>query len=82
MKIVVTDRARKDFLNLDKTTRIRIRAEINKMAVDMASVDIKKLKGYEDRWRLRIGDYRVLFQISLDEITAIALRVKHRREAY
>jgi len=82
MKIIVTERARKDFLNLDKKTRRRIRAEINKMAEDLSSVDLKKLEGYTDRWRLRAGNYRVLFQITGKEITAIALKVKHRKEAY
>jgi mRNA interferase RelE/StbE len=82
MKLVITARAEKDLASLDKKTAQRIRAALDKMIISISSVDIKKLKGSPDRWRLRVGDYRVLLQITEEEITAYALRVKHRREVY
>ena len=42
--------------------------------------DIKQLRGSKD-WRLRVGDYRVRFEILQDGSFRI-LHVKHRREAY
>jgi len=41
-----------------------------------------KMHGFSDRWRLRVGNYRVLLKITGKEVTVYALRVKHRREAY
>ena len=42
----------------------------------------KKLKGYKDQWRIRIGDYRVIYII--DDTTKIVTvtHVAHRREVY
>ncbi len=42
--------------------------------------DIKRLKDFDPAWRLRMGDYRILFDVEDDEI--IIRRIKHRREAY
>jgi mRNA interferase RelE/StbE len=42
--------------------------------------DIKRLKEHDPAYRLRMGDYRVLFDVEGDEI--IIGRVKHRRDAY
>jgi mRNA interferase RelE/StbE len=42
----------------------------------------KKLKGYKDQWRIRVGDWRVLY--ILDEASGLVsiTRVAHRRDAY
>ncbi len=42
----------------------------------------KKLKGYEDQWRIRVGDWRVVYVI--DDATRLVsiTRVAHRREIY
>lgn len=42
--------------------------------------DIKKLTNHEPAYRLRVGDWRVLFDVSPDKI--VIQTIKHRREAY
>ena len=42
--------------------------------------DIKRLKDFDPAYRLRMGDYRILFDVENSEI--IIRRIKHRREAY
>jgi len=42
--------------------------------------DVKQLTNFTPEYRLRIGDYRVLFEI--EEETIIIYRIRHRREAY
>ena len=42
--------------------------------------DIKRLKEFDPAYRLRMGDYRILFDVEGREI--IIRRIKHRREAY
>ena len=43
---------------------------------------VKKLVGQENEWRIRVGDYRVLYEV--DDATRIVkiFRIAHRREAY
>ncbi len=42
----------------------------------------KKLKGYTDQWRIRIGDYRVIYIIDDSTKTVTVTHVAHRREIY
>ncbi|CDX03471.1 Plasmid stabilisation system protein [Desulfitobacterium hafniense] len=80
MNIVITTRAKKDLEGLDKDTRNRIYLALEHLVTGQR-VDIKKLKGSE-YYRIRVGDYRVVIEISKQTVTLYALRVLHRREAY
>ncbi len=42
--------------------------------------DVKHLFGKPNRWRLRVSDYRIIIEITVERISV--LRVAHRREAY
>ncbi|MGH3227423.1 MAG: type II toxin-antitoxin system RelE family toxin [Streptosporangiaceae bacterium] len=44
--------------------------------------DIKKLAGYTDRYRLRVDDYRVIYEIVDEKLIILIVGVGHRREAY
>jgi len=44
--------------------------------------DIKKLTGYSDRYRLRVGDYRIIYEIADEQLIILIVGVGHRREAY
>jgi mRNA interferase RelE/StbE len=44
--------------------------------------DVKKLAGYADRYRLRVGDYRVIYEIADEQLIILFVGVGHRREAY
>ncbi len=44
--------------------------------------DVKKLAGYADRYRLRVGDYRVIYEIADERLIILVVGVGHRREAY
>ena len=44
--------------------------------------DIKKLAGYEDRYRLRVGDYRVIYAVVDQQLIILVLGVGHRRAIY
>ena len=44
--------------------------------------DITKLAGYADRYRLRVGDYRVIYEIADEQLIILIVGVGHRREAY
>lgn len=72
-------RALKDLRRLDKQLSKRIVDRIEIMAGDLRG-DVKKLTDHSPQYRLRIGDYRVLFDI--EDETIVIHRVRNRREVY
>jgi mRNA interferase RelE/StbE len=42
--------------------------------------NVKKLVGYEDRYRLRVGDYRVIYEVIDGQLIILVVGVGHRRE--
>lgn len=77
--IEIAARASKDLKKLDAKIADRILVKIGEMANEMAG-DVKRLTDFEPGYRLRVGDYRVLFDV--EESLIIVRRIKHRREAY
>ncbi len=62
--IAFSPTARKQFLNLDKQTQIRIKAGIQRLAIVPPQGDVSKLKGREGQYRLRIGSWRIIFRLT------------------
>ena len=56
-----TPRAVKDARRVDHQPRVRIVNALEKLADDPATADVRRLAGQENRWRLRVGDWRVTF---------------------
>ncbi len=78
-KIEFKPRATKDLRTISAEDARRILAKIRAMENDLAG-DIKRLTDFEPQYRLRVGNYRVLFNVENNSI--IIYRIKHRREAY
>ena len=85
MQVQILSKAAKDLKALTPSDRARIIRKIEQYADDPASQanNVKALQG-SDLYRLRVGDYRVLFTIAGDGTVSVMLvhRVRHRREAY
>ena len=77
--IEISPRARKDIRKLDLRVTDRILLKIDEMAKDLAG-DVKHLTQSEPEYRLRVNDFRVLFDLEGRKI--IVRRIKNRREAY
>ena len=73
------NRALKDLRRLDKHLSKRIIDRIEVMASDFRG-DIKKLTDHSPEYRLRVGEFRVLFDI--EDSAIIVQRIVNRREAY
>lgn len=41
---------------------------------------VKKLRGSDDEWRARMGDYRVVYEVRDDTLLVLVVAVEHRRE--
>ncbi len=74
-QIVFAPTAKKQFLNLDKSIQIRIKAGIQRLAIVPPQGDISKLKNRNGQYRLRIGNWRIIFRLKdVIEIVAILPR--------
>ena len=72
----------KDMKKIDEPVKRRIWESINNMLEKPETADIKKLKGKASEYRLRVGDWRVRFQVDYTRKTYFVTHVKHRRDIY
>ena len=74
--------AGKELDALDEALFARIDRRILVLAENPRPPGCKKLKGYKDQWRVRVGDWRVVYTID-DAAKLISItRIAHRREVY
>ena len=78
-KIIIKKPAKKFIDKLPKNEKIRIIKAIEKLP---DGVDIKKLKGHDNVYRLRIGDYRILYTVDKGEYTVIVINAGNRGQIY
>jgi mRNA interferase RelE/StbE len=76
MNITYTKQASKSIARLDTPTKQRIRQGIHKLPAG----DVTRLKGHINLYRLRVGDWRVLFTMTADKI--LVENVLPRGDAY
>ncbi|WP_420174367.1 type II toxin-antitoxin system RelE family toxin [Luteococcus sp. OSA5] len=74
--------AAKTIRKLDKATARRLLEAIDGLAVDPCPPGCIQLKGGRGELRIRVGDYRVVYDVQDDELVVLVLRVGHRREVY
>jgi len=77
----------KELTRLPKATQIKIIRAMKLLSTDpySALLPIRKMEGgkaTEDRYRLRIGDYRVVYEIHKDRVIIFVVRVGHRKDVY
>lgn len=74
--------AQRELDALDNAVFARIDRKILALADNPRPPGCKKLTGYKDQWRVRVGDWRVIYLID-DEANLVTItRVAHRREVY
>ena len=75
-------RAMKELTKLDRPVARRIAKAIGGLGEQPRPQGARPLVGYPGLWRIRIGDYRVVYAIKDAELIVLALRVAHRRDVY
>ncbi len=78
-EVVFMPKAQRDLDSFSPEVSRRILLKVYAMRVDLAG-DVKRLTNMTPGFRLRVGDYRVLFEIEGSRI--VVYRVRHRKEAY
>lgn len=79
-KILLTQRALKDLENIDKETQQRIALKLKEYAEEPLKYARKLTHPKIGTYRLRIGDYRIIFDI--DDAIIVILRIGHRSRIY
>jgi mRNA interferase RelE/StbE len=75
-------RARKDLEKIPTKTQDRILKAIQNLGADPYPSGSKKLEGSSDSFRIRVGDYRVIYEIKKKEIYILIVRIGHRKDVY
>jgi mRNA interferase RelE/StbE len=74
--------ATKELESLADGVLLRVATKIDSLAEQPRPPGCKKLRGADDLWRVRVGDYRIIYAID-DALSAIEIRViRHRKDAY
>jgi mRNA interferase RelE/StbE len=82
--IAYTKPARKDMMRLPPPAAESVRAALRRLAQDplSRSVDIKKLKGEANLWRLRVGRSRALFDRDKANLRFVVFKIDDRKDVY
>ncbi|MBC8116390.1 MAG: type II toxin-antitoxin system RelE/ParE family toxin [Candidatus Saccharimonas sp.] len=81
-EILLERRAERDLRQLSADVFQRVVAAMQGLADDPRPPGCKKLTGSVNDWRIRVGDYRVLYEIGDHTKVVRVMRVRHRRDAY
>ncbi|MEH2036520.1 type II toxin-antitoxin system RelE family toxin [Nostoc sp.] len=74
--------AKKQFRKLPIDVQQRIQTRINDLAIEPRPNGVKKIQGDDNSYRIRVGDYRVVYEIDDDVLIVTVIKVKHRSEIY
>jgi len=80
-RVILPKSVQKELDRLPDEIASRILARMAGLETNPRPPDVKKLKG-RDAWRIRVGDYRVIYEIHVRILQVIVITVGHRREVY
>lgn len=81
-RIEISRSAERDLRRLPRPLLERLHERIVGLRREPRPAGVKKLKGRLEGWRMRAGQYRVLYQIDDEAQIVTILRVRHRRDVY
>jgi mRNA interferase RelE/StbE len=81
-KVVFKPSADRQLRKLPDALQRRIVGKVEMLAHVPKPKGVVKLAGCENLWRIRVGDYRVVYEIQDDRLVVLVLRVAHRKDVY
>lgn len=81
-RLELSTRAMRDLKKLPEQVRQRLQPHIESLATDPRPPGVVKLEGTENGYRIRIGDYRILYEIHDAVLRVAVVKVGHRRDVY
>lgn len=81
-RIELSPAAVRQLRRLDRTAQRRVQAAIELLADEPRPSGAKKLVGGAGEWRVRTGDYRIVYEVRDQVLLVLVVAVGHRREIY
>lgn len=80
MKVVLSPQAEKKLRKLNKIDQIALARKIRNLQNDQKDIQTERLQGYTDTFRIRVGDYRLIYRKFSDRLYIIL--IGHRKDVY
>lgn len=77
-----TPHAARSFRKLPRDVQTRVSPSIELLKENPRPPGSEKLKGADDAYRIRVGDYRILYEVRDKELVVYIIETGHRREVY
>ena len=74
--------AKPQLAKLHKAIALRLQTKIEALAEEPRPLGHRKLKRFENSYRIRVGDYRVIYEIHDDVLLVLVVKVRPRRDIY
>ena len=81
-RVALTSSAEKELHRLPKKAIARMMSRLEQLVSAPRPPGCKKLKGGDNEWRIRVGDYRIVYVIDDAARTIDVTRIAHRRDVY
>lgn len=79
--VIFAKRASKRLERMDNTAARRIIAATEALGDNPRPRGARKIEGH-DQWRIRVGDYRIIYEVHSDQLVVLVVKVGHRRDVY
>ena len=80
--VVFARSAGKELRSLDSPVALRILKRIEALSGNPRPAGVVKLEGAQELWRVRVGEWRIIYRIADNERLVDIIAIRHRREAY
>jgi mRNA interferase RelE/StbE len=80
-EVRLTRQAAKQLASLERSMQLRIAGVIELLSTNPFPPKAQRLRGRE-AWRVRVGDYRLIYTVNQGELVIVVIRLAHRREVY
>jgi len=81
-RVEVSATAERQIRKLQRQDQVRVLRAVSALASEPRPRGIRKLAGYEDLWRIRVGVLRVIYSIADRRLVIVVLKVGHRKDMY
>jgi len=81
--VIVKPAAERDCDRIDRAVdRERVAERLRELADDPRARGCKKLEGFRNTYRVRQGDYRIIYEIKDDQLVVLVIAIAHRKDVY
>lgn len=81
-EILIAPKAERQFRRLPEDIRRRVRDDVLRLAGNPRPNGAEQLEGKPGLWRIRTGDYRIVYTVRDAELVVLVVKIAHRRETY